>query len=99
LTINRQPERSLIVNVNLHLTDDTPLRAWGFVLGGALFAQVYWDCSHPDNPLGHGSISGTPQAMRRLAALAMGMSTRSGPTLLVRSGPTPWCDRGPVGGW
>jgi hypothetical protein len=58
------------VNVQLHLTDDTQLRAWGFVLGGALFAQVYWDCSHPDRPLGHGSISGTPQAMRRLAALA-----------------------------
>jgi hypothetical protein len=58
------------VNVQLHLTDDTQLRAWGFVLGGALFAQVYWDCSLPDSPLGHGSIGGTPAAMRRLAALA-----------------------------
>jgi hypothetical protein len=58
------------VNVKLHLTDDTQLRAWGFLLGGALFAHVYWDCSHPDSPLGNGSIGGTPQAMRRLAELA-----------------------------
>jgi hypothetical protein len=28
------------------------------------------DCAHPDRPLGHGSIGGTPEAMRRLAALA-----------------------------
>jgi hypothetical protein len=40
------------------------------VIGGALFAHVYWDCALPDNPLGHGSISGTPEAMRRLADLA-----------------------------
>ena len=58
------------MNVSLHLTDDTQLRAYGFVIGGALFAQVYWDCSDPDSPLGHGSIGGTPQAMRRLATLA-----------------------------
>jgi hypothetical protein len=58
------------VNVQLHLTDDTELRAYGFVLGGALFARVYWDCSDPDSPLGNGSIGGTPQAMRRLAELA-----------------------------
>jgi hypothetical protein len=58
------------MNVTLHLTDDTELCAYGFVLGGALFAQVYWDCSLPDSPLGHGSISGTPAAMRRLADLA-----------------------------
>jgi hypothetical protein len=58
------------VNVKLHLTDDTELRAWGFVMGGALFAHVYWDVSLPDSPLGRGSISGTPVAMRRLADLA-----------------------------
>jgi hypothetical protein len=58
------------MHVSLHLTDDTDLRAWGFVIGGALFAHVYWDCSDPDSPLGHGSIGGTPQAMRRLADLA-----------------------------
>jgi hypothetical protein len=58
------------MDVKLHLTDDTALRAWGFVIGGALFAQVYWDCSLTDRPLGHGSIGGTPEAMRRLAALA-----------------------------
>jgi hypothetical protein len=58
------------MNVSLHLTNDTELRAYGFVIGGALFAQVYWDCFHPDSPLGHGSIGGTPEAMRRLAALA-----------------------------
>jgi hypothetical protein len=58
------------MNVSLHLTDDTELRAYGFVIGGALFAHIYWDCSLPDSPLGHGSIGGTPEAMRRLAALA-----------------------------
>jgi hypothetical protein len=58
------------VNVQLHLTDDTELCAYGFVLGGALFAHVYWDCCIPNSPLGHGSVGGTPEAMRRLAALA-----------------------------
>jgi hypothetical protein len=58
------------MNVTLQLTDDTELDAYGFVIGGALFAQVYWDCAFPDSPLGHGSISGTPAAMRRLADLA-----------------------------
>jgi hypothetical protein len=58
------------MNVKLHLTDDTQLCAYGFVIGGALFAQVLWDVSLPDSPLGHDSISGTPEAMRRLADLA-----------------------------
>jgi hypothetical protein len=58
------------MNVKLHLTDDTELRGYGFVIGGALFAQVYWDVSHPNSPLGQGSMWGTPQAMRRLADLA-----------------------------
>ena len=35
-----------------------------------VFAQVLWDVSLPDSPLGHDSISGTPEAMRRLADLA-----------------------------
>ena len=58
------------MNVKLHLTDDTELHAYGYVLGGALFAQVCWDFSLPDSPLGQSSMWGTPHAMRRLAALA-----------------------------
>jgi hypothetical protein len=58
------------VNVKLHLTDDTQLRAYGFVVGGALFAEVCWDFPLPDSPLGEGALWGTPEAMRRLAALA-----------------------------
>jgi hypothetical protein len=31
------------VNVMLHLTDDTQLRAHGFVAQSGLFAEVHWD--------------------------------------------------------
>jgi hypothetical protein len=60
------------VNVNLHLTDDTQLRAHGFVAASGLFAEVQWDLHGPfsDSP-GDGVLWGTPQAMRRLAALAV----------------------------
>jgi hypothetical protein len=59
------------VNINLHLTEDTQLRAHGFVAGSGLFAEVQWDLRGPfsDSP-GDGALWGTPKAMRQLAALA-----------------------------
>jgi hypothetical protein len=59
------------VNINLHLTEDTQLRAHGFVAHGGLFAEVQWDFQgpFPDSP-GDGALWGTPKAMRQLAALA-----------------------------
>jgi hypothetical protein len=59
------------VHINLHLTDDTELRAHGFVAPSGLFAEVQWDFqgSVPDSP-GDGALWGTPKAMRQLAALA-----------------------------
>jgi hypothetical protein len=59
------------VNINLHLTDDTQLRDHGFVAGSGLFAEVQWDLRgpFPDSP-GDGALWGTPEMMRRLAALA-----------------------------
>jgi hypothetical protein len=59
------------VNVKLHLTDDTELRAHGFVADSGLFAEVQWDFPIADSRLGEGSLWGTPEAMRRLAALAV----------------------------
>ena len=58
-------------NLQLHLTDDTQLRAHGFVADGTLFAEVCWEDPIPDSPLGQGTLRGTPEAMRRLAALAI----------------------------
>ena len=60
------------MNINLHLTEDTQLRAHGFVAGSGLFAEVQWDLRgpFPDSP-GEGALWGTPQAMRRLAALVV----------------------------
>jgi hypothetical protein len=58
------------VNVNLHLTDDTQLRAHGYLAGGALFAEVRWDAPLPGSRLGEGTLWGTPQMMRQLAELA-----------------------------
>jgi hypothetical protein len=60
------------VNINLHLTDDTQLRAHGFVAASGLFAEVQWDLHgpFPDSP-GDGVLWGTPTTMRRLAALAV----------------------------
>jgi hypothetical protein len=60
------------VNIDLHLTDDTQLRAHGFSAHGGLFAQVDWDLRGPfPDSSGHRSLWGTPQAMRRLAELAV----------------------------
>jgi hypothetical protein len=59
------------VNVTLHLTDDTELRAHGFVAASGLFAEVQWDFPIPGSRLGEGTLWGTPDAMRRLAELAL----------------------------
>jgi hypothetical protein len=59
------------VHINLHLTDDTELRAHGFVAPSGLFAEVHWDFPLPGSRLGEGTLWGTPEAMRRLAALAV----------------------------
>ena len=58
------------MNVKLHLTDDTELRAHGFVDNGQLFAEVRWEVPIPGSHLGQGTLWGTPNAMRRLAELA-----------------------------
>ena len=59
------------MTLKLHLTDDTRLRAHGFIVGSDLFAEVSW--THPilDSRLDEGTVWGTPEAMRRLAALAI----------------------------
>jgi hypothetical protein len=59
------------VHINLHLTDDTELRAHGFVADSGLFAEVHWDFPIAGSRLGEGSLWGTPAAMRRLAELAV----------------------------
>jgi hypothetical protein len=59
------------MNVKLHLTDDTELRAHGFVASSGLFAEVHWDFPVPGSPLGQGTLWGTPAMMRQLAALAV----------------------------
>jgi hypothetical protein len=60
------------VNINLHLTDDTQLRAHGFIAGSGLFAEVQWDFRGPfaDSP-GDGVLWGTPGMLRQLAAVAL----------------------------
>jgi hypothetical protein len=59
------------MNINLHLTDDTQLRAHGFVAPSGLFAEVQWDFPIPGSRLGEGTLWGTPAMMRQLAALAV----------------------------
>jgi hypothetical protein len=58
------------VNLNLHLTDNTQLRAHGFVYGGELFAEVCWEVPGPGSRLGQGTLWGTPAMLRQLAELA-----------------------------
>jgi hypothetical protein len=59
------------VNINLHLTDDTQLRAHGFVAASGLFAEVQWDFNGPfSDSRGEGVLWGTPAMMRQLATLA-----------------------------
>ena len=59
------------MNINLHLTDDTELRAHGFVAASGLFAEVQWDFSRHASRLSEGALWGTPAMMRQLAALAV----------------------------
>jgi len=59
------------VHINLHLTDDTELRAHGFVAPSGLFAEVQWDFPIPGSRPGEGTLWGTPDMMRQLAALAV----------------------------
>jgi hypothetical protein len=60
------------VNINLHLTDDTQLRAHGFVAASGLFAEVQWDFHDPFfDSRGKGVLWGTPAMMRQLAELAV----------------------------
>jgi hypothetical protein len=58
------------VNLNLHLTHDTQLRAHGFIIGSDLFAEISSTHPIPHSRLDEGSLCGTPEAMRRLADLA-----------------------------
>ena len=58
------------MTLTLHLTADTQLRAHGFIAGSDLFAEVCWRRPIPDSHLDEGTLWGTPEAMRRLAALA-----------------------------
>jgi hypothetical protein len=58
------------VHINLHLTDTTQLHAEGYVLDDWLFAEVRWGALDPAR-LGDGALWGTPDAMRRLAELAI----------------------------
>ena len=58
------------MNLMLHLTDDTQLRAHGFAAPTGLVAEIHWDVLLPGSPIGQGTLWGTPRAMRRLAALA-----------------------------
>jgi hypothetical protein len=59
------------VNINLHLTNTTDLRAEGYVAGEQLFAEVRWGFPDPATRLGDGSLWGTPAMMRQLAELAV----------------------------
>jgi hypothetical protein len=58
------------VNLQLHLTDDTQLRAHGFIADHTLVAEVTWEHPIPNSRWAMGTLRGTPVAMRRLAALA-----------------------------
>jgi hypothetical protein len=60
------------VNINLHLTDDTKLRAHGFAAPSGLFAEIEWDLHGPfPHSRGDSVLWGTPEMMRRLAELAI----------------------------
>ena len=65
------------MNVTLHLTDDTELRALGFVVGGTLVAEVGWDFPVPGSRLGEGTLWGTPAMLRQLAELAIQAATQA----------------------
>ena len=58
------------MNLQLHLTNDTQLRAHGFIADYTLVAQVCWEHPIPGSLPNEGILWGTPEAMRRLADLA-----------------------------
>jgi hypothetical protein len=58
------------VNLQLHLTDGTQLRAHGFVAGSSLFAEIHWDFPLPGSRAGQGTLWGSPAMLRQLAELA-----------------------------
>jgi hypothetical protein len=59
------------VNINLHLTNTTDLRAEGYIAGDQLFAEIRWGFPDPTTRLGDGALWGTPAMLRRLAELAV----------------------------
>jgi hypothetical protein len=59
------------VHVNLHLTDDTQLRAHGYLAGSQPFAEVRWDLPFTDSSIGNSRLWGTPAMLRQLAELAV----------------------------
>jgi hypothetical protein len=52
------------VNLQLHLTDDTPLHANGFVVEHMLVAEVCWERPIPGSRPGEGILWGTPVMLR-----------------------------------
>jgi hypothetical protein len=58
------------VNLKLRLTDDTQLRAYGFVADSGLFAEIHWDVALPGSHGSEGTLWGTPAMLRQLAELA-----------------------------
>ncbi len=59
------------MNFKLHLTDDTQLRAHGFIAEHTLVAEVCWEYPIPSSGWGAGALRGTPAMMRQLAELAL----------------------------
>ena len=59
------------MNLQLHLTDDTQLRAHGFIADRSLVAEIHWNIPFPGAAGDEGTLWGTPATMRRLAQLAL----------------------------
>ena len=58
------------MTLNLHLTDDTQLRAHGYIAGSDLVAEVCWTRPLPGSHPDEGTLWGTPAMLRQLAELA-----------------------------
>ena len=59
------------MNLQLHLTNDTQLRAHGFIADHMLVAEVCWEHPIPGSRPGESTLRGTPVMMRQLAELAL----------------------------
>jgi hypothetical protein len=59
------------VTLQLHLTDDTQLRAHGFIADHMMVAEVHWDVPVPGSRPSNGTLWGTPSMLRQLASLAV----------------------------